>query len=186
MWEITFLGRGGQGAVTAANALAKAAYSEGFFDVQAFPFFGAERRGAPVRAYARISTSKIYDNSQIITSDILVVLDHKLLFGLDVTHELKTNGFLIVNSSEVDFSIMSNKIKIFTVDATRIALDLNLTIAGFPVVNTPMLGAFVKATKLVSLENLLIAIQDMWPKKFLEKNVAAIKQAYSETKEMSL
>ena len=185
VWEITFLGRGGQGAVTASNAVANAAYLEGFFDVQAFPFFGAERRGAPVKAYARISTTKIYDNSQISLPDILVVLDYKLLDGLIIEKELKNNGLLIVNFPNIKFPIESKNFQVFIVDATNIALKLSLTVAGFPIVNTPMLGAFVKASKLISLDNMIKAIHDMWPIKFLDKNIAAIKKAYSETRRIN-
>ena len=57
--EIVFHGRGGQGSVTAANLLVSAALKDKNKGVQAFPFFGAERRGAPVRAFARISDDEI-------------------------------------------------------------------------------------------------------------------------------
>ena len=73
--EIIFHGRGGQGAVTAANILVAAALRDGNKGVQAFPFFGAERRGAPVRAFARISEEDIYLRSEIYEPDIVVVLD---------------------------------------------------------------------------------------------------------------
>ena len=58
MYEVRFHGRGGQGAVTAANILAAAAFKEGN-DVQAFPIFGVERRGAPVAAFMRMDKEDI-------------------------------------------------------------------------------------------------------------------------------
>ena len=63
--EICFHGRGGQGSVTAANLLVAAALKDGNKDVQAFPLFGAERRGAPVRAFARISDEEIHLRSEV-------------------------------------------------------------------------------------------------------------------------
>jgi 2-oxoacid:acceptor oxidoreductase gamma subunit (pyruvate/2-ketoisovalerate family) len=184
LWEITWLGRGGQGAVTASNALAKAAYLDGYNDVQAFPFFGAERRGAPVKAFTRISKDKIYDNSQIYTSDVLVVLEYVLLENIDLKKEIKKNGFLIINTSKNNFENDLKNFNIFTVNATKIALDSELTLAGFPIVNTPMLGAFAKSTKLITFNSVISVIRDMWPEKFLEKNVNAAKLAYEQTVEV--
>lgn len=183
VWEITWMGRGGQGAVTASNALAKAAFLEGFSDVQAFPFFGAERRGAPVKAYTRISKEKIYDCSQIYKSDFLIILEPALLDLLPIKkNDVKNNGYVIINSAGRKITLSPESLKAYSVDATKIAMDMGLTLAGLPIVNTSMLGAFSKATGLVSLDSILIVIKDMWPEKFFEKNVAAIKLAYKECK----
>ncbi|MCD6573255.1 MAG: 2-oxoacid:acceptor oxidoreductase family protein, partial [Thermoplasmata archaeon] len=74
MYEIRFHGRGGQGGRMAAEALALAAFLEGKYAVS-FPFFGAERRGAPVRAFTRIDDKKIRVKTQIYEPDCVVVLD---------------------------------------------------------------------------------------------------------------
>ncbi|RLF54202.1 MAG: pyruvate ferredoxin oxidoreductase, partial [Thermoplasmata archaeon] len=73
MYEVRFHGRGGQGAVTAANILAVAAFKEGK-EVQAFPMFGVERRGAPVMAFTRIDDKPIDLKTLIYSPDFVVVL----------------------------------------------------------------------------------------------------------------
>jgi len=88
--SIAFYGRGGQGAVTAANLLAKAAYMTGKFPyVMAFPVFGPERRGAPVSAYARISSHEIFDRAKIYNPDIIVIMDVSILKTANPTGTLK-------------------------------------------------------------------------------------------------
>ncbi|RLF41401.1 MAG: pyruvate ferredoxin oxidoreductase, partial [Thermoplasmata archaeon] len=95
MVEICFHGRGGQGAVTAANILVSAALKDGNKGVQAFPFFGAERRGAPVRAFARISDEDINLRSEIHNPDIVVVLDEGIMKTIDVLKGLKEGGCIV-------------------------------------------------------------------------------------------
>ncbi len=135
--EVRWHGRGGQGAVTAAELLAKAAYIDGYKDVQAFPFFGAERRGAPVTAFTRISSKKIHLRSQIYNPDVVVVLDPSLLGMVNVLEGLRNGGMLVVNISKQPEELLEMgippKYKIATVDATKIALDLGLKVAGIPV-----------------------------------------------------
>jgi len=100
--EIIFHGRGGQGAVTAANILASSAIKSGNKGVQTFPLFGAERRGAPVKAFARISDEEIYVRSQIYEPDIVVVLDTGIMDSVDVTaglkKDIKVGGIPVVNT----------------------------------------------------------------------------------------
>ncbi|MEM2108997.1 MAG: 2-oxoacid:acceptor oxidoreductase family protein [Candidatus Odinarchaeota archaeon] len=178
-WDITWLGRGGQGAVTASNILAKAAFIEGFKDVQSFPFFGAERRGAPVKAYTRIGGTAIHEFTSIYSADIFIVLDWSLLSIVHPDKEINTGGYLIVNSPCSDINAASVKdLKVFIVDATTIAFNINLTVAGLPVVNTCMLGAFSKATGLVKLKNILTVVEETWSGEFLDKNIEATKLAY--------
>src|SRR4030042_7192990 len=97
MVEIRFHGRGGQGAVKGSDILAIAAFKEGK-EVQSFPFFGVERRGAPVTAYTRISTEEIRIHSYIYEPDILVVLDSTLIGAVPITEGLKQNGIVIINT----------------------------------------------------------------------------------------
>lgn len=177
--EIRFHGRGGQGAVTAANLLADAAVREGKY-AQAFPYFGAERRGAPVVAFARISDEPIETHSRIENPDIVVVLDPRLFELAPVTEGLKENGLIIANAKEKP--PIEGPYEIYCVDATAIALDLGLVVSGWPVVNTVMLGAFSKATGLVGLESVVEAVKARFPGKLGERNAEAIMQAAGKVK----
>ena len=176
MIEVRFHGRGGQGVVTSANLLAMAAFKEGKY-CQAFPFFGTERRGAPVVAFCRIDDKFIRTREQVYNPDYVVVLDPTLLKVIDVTEGLKEDGMLIMNTNkEVK---LNTKAKIKRVDATRIALE----VIGKPFVNAPMIGALIGATNLVKLDSLLEAIKERFPEEIAKKNIEAVKRAYEEVKE---
>ncbi len=178
-WAITWYGRGGQGAVTASNILAKAAFIDGFRFVQSFPFFGPERRGAPVKAYTRISRRPINDFTSIYSSDVLLILDQKLVADVNPIEEINPGGYLIINASGVNISLdLKNHVKIFQVNANDISLKLGLQVAGLPVVNTCMLGAFSKATALVKLDTILKVIEETWSGEFLARNLKAAELAY--------
>ncbi|MHA1960190.1 MAG: pyruvate ferredoxin oxidoreductase subunit gamma [Candidatus Thorarchaeota archaeon] len=178
MIEIRWHGRGGQGGVTAAELLAKAAYYDGYKGVQAFPYFGAERRGAPVRAFTRISDEEVNVRSQIYTPDIVTVLDSTIIDVIDVAEGLKEGGKIIVNSPKSASEIDIPKGHIYTYDGTGIALKHGLLVAGLPVVNTTMLGAFSKATGLVKLETVQKVIMENWSGKVGERNAVGAKEAY--------
>jgi len=175
--EIRIHGRGGQGSVTAAELLAHAAFIEGRW-VQAFPYFGAERRGAPVKAFARISDEPILVHSQVYAPDYVIVLDHAIYKFVDVTEGLKKNGTIIINTTKMPEEIGFKGWRVATVDATGIVLELNLLVAGLPVVNTAIIGAFAKATGEVKLPNVLKAIKETWPGGAGEKNARAAELAY--------
>jgi len=180
--EICFHGRGGQGAVTAANILAAAALKDGNKGVQAFPFFGAERRGAPVRAFARISGEEIHLRSEIYNPDVVIVLDESIMGIVDVIGGLKENGIVIINTrkSPTQFSF-SKKFIIATVDATDIAIKHNLLVGGIPVINTPILGAVPRVLEKITLESIQKAIRERWKGELAENNVKAAKEAYERT-----
>jgi len=167
--EIRIHGRGGQGGVTAAELLARAAFKEGKW-VQAIPFFGAERRGAPVKAFARLSDKPILVRSQIYNPDYVIVLDSGLLSLVDVTEGLKKDGIVIVNTQKKPDELNLKQTRKATVDATGIALELQLVVSGLPVLNTTMLGAFAKATGEIKLESVLEAIRQVWSGAAGEKN----------------
>ncbi|HSV42914.1 MAG TPA: 2-oxoacid:acceptor oxidoreductase family protein [Methanomassiliicoccales archaeon] len=154
MYEIRFHGRGGHGAVMAAQTIAEAAVYEGL-EAQAFPFFGAERRGAPVMAFARIDTDKISLRTQVYTPDMLVVMDESLIDIDPVADGLKQNGCAVINTrlgpNEMDLGV---KVRCVTVDATNVALEMLKA----PIVNTAILGAMAKATDIVSLDSIKKAI----------------------------
>jgi len=179
--EIRFHGRGGQGSVTAAELLAKAVFNEGKY-VQAFALFGAERRGAPVKAFARIDDEEILVRSQIYSPDYVVILDSSLLAIIDVTEGLKEGGLVLINTRKKPEEIqLRTNSRLATVDATGIALELSLLVAGLPVVNTAILGAFAKATNEVKLESVTSVIKETWPGKIGEKNAYAAELAFQKT-----
>jgi len=182
MYEIRFHGRGGQGVVTAATLLAEAAVLDGLWS-QAIPFFGAERRGAPVVAFTRISDKPIRIHSQVYNPDAVVILDEKLLQLSAVLNGLKENGVIVVNSSNEPNILRESPWRLFTVDATSIALKLGLVLAGWPIVNTAMLGAIVKVIGMVSIKSVETCIKRKWRGKIGEKNSLAARLAYENVKE---
>jgi 2-oxoacid:acceptor oxidoreductase gamma subunit (pyruvate/2-ketoisovalerate family) len=175
--EVRIHGRGGQGSVTAAEILAHAAFIEGK-SVQAFPYFGGERRGAPVKAFARISNEPILVHSQIYNPDYVIVLDPYIYKVVDVTEGLKKDGIVVMNTKKRPEELGLKGWRVATVDATGIALELNLLVAGLPVVNTSILGAFAKATGEVKLESVLKAVKETWTGAAGEKNSKATELAY--------
>jgi pyruvate ferredoxin oxidoreductase gamma subunit/2-oxoisovalerate ferredoxin oxidoreductase gamma subunit len=179
MYEVRFHGRGGQGAVTAANILAAAAFIEGK-DVQAFPMFGVERRGAPVAAFLRMDEKPIDIKTQIYEPDAVVVLDPTLIQVVNVTDGLKKDGFVIINSSKKSSDFNFVDAKIFTVDATKIAVENRLGTETNPIVNTAILGAFSKAVGNVSMEAITKAIGENAPTK-KEENQKAAQDAFDKT-----
>ncbi len=175
--EIRIHGRGGQGGVTAAELLASAAFKEGK-QVQAFSFFGAERRGAPVKAFARISDEAIMIRSQVYNPNYVMVLDSTLLQVVNVAEGLKKDGIVIINTTRKPNEFELEGYRVAVVDATGIALELKLVVAGLPVVNTTMLGAFARATDEVRLESVMEAIKEEWPGPRGEKNAEGAALAY--------
>ena len=182
MVEILLHGRGGQGAVTAANLLVAAALMEGHCGVQAFPLFGAERRGAPVKAFARISDSEVDLRSQVYFPDISIVLDPGLLRLVDVTAGLKADGVLILNTTSRpgDFPF-SESFRVAAVDAAEIAVKHGLLTAGIPIINTPILGAVPRVTDAVSLDSIERAIREQWKGEAGDRNALAAREAWAQT-----
>ena len=184
MTEIRWHGRGGQGVVTAGKLLAETALETGQY-FQAFPDYGPERMGAPIRAYTRLSPEPITIHSQIETPDVVVVLDPTLLGTVPVTAGLKEDGTLIVNTplspQEIREKLNFRTGKVFTVDASHIAIEE----MGREITNTPMLGALAKATGLVDIDTLVEQVRKDFTKKMMrpeivEANVRAIRRAAEE------
>lgn len=175
MIEVRFHGRGGQGTVIASEILAAALFSEGKF-VQAFPAFGIERRGAPVTAFLRMSSTPIRLRCQIETPDHVVILDPTLIPVVDVTSGLKKGGWIIVNTDHEphEFSaFLSEDWRVATVDASAIAVHHKLGAKTNPIVNTAILGAFAGVTGLVQLESVVTAIEEGVPVKPSQNREAA-------------
>jgi len=176
--EIRWHGRGGQGAVTSAELLARAAISKDKY-AQAFPSFGPERRGAPVLAFVRISNEQIRIRSQITEPDAVVVLDPSLLRLTNVTSGLKNGGVCVVNTKKSAEEIREEldiKCRLATIDATRIARET----LGVPITNTTMIGALIKATEVVGLESLVEPVKQRFGR-LADRNINAMKRAYEET-----
>lgn len=181
--EIRWHGRGGQGAITAAKIIAQAAFVKGYRGVTAAPSFGAERRGAPVSASTRISSEPVLVVSQVEKPDVVVVLDHTLLTYSDVLQGLGKNGWLIVNSPLSPKELgLKGEFNVATADATRVCQDLGLIVAGLVIVNTAILGALIRATKLVEMPTLEKVIRERFSKNTVDINLAAINKTYEITK----
>ncbi|UCD22490.1 MAG: 2-oxoacid:acceptor oxidoreductase family protein [Chloroflexota bacterium] len=182
-YEIRWHGRGGQGAITAAKILAQAAYLEGYHGVTAAPSFGAERRGAPVSASTRISPQTVMVVSQVENPNTVIVLDHTLLKFEEVTSGLIKGGWLIVNSrqspGELDFG---SDFSIASADATGVCSRLGLVVAGLTIVNTAMLGAFIRATEVVRMASVEKVVRERFSNGNVDINLAAIAQTYEITK----
>ncbi len=165
--------------MTAANILAIAAVKQGYY-AQSFPYFGVERRGAPVQAFTRIDTRKIDVRMNVYNPDAVVVLDSSLMDVIDVTEGLKDGGIIIINTMKRPEEINLKNYKVATVDATKIAMEHKLGSMAAPIVNTAILGAYAKAIGNVKVEHVLEAIRENAPAK-KEENALAAKDAYEQT-----
>ena len=186
--NIVFHGRGGQGCVTASQIMVEAAYLSGnFVDVHAYPSFGAERRGAPVQAYAKLSRQeKIWDRSQITNPDILIVLDETVL-DQDIASSLKENGIFIINSEKNPEFFATNynldeQSKIIVADISNMAFERDLTIEGLPVVNIPILGLLSKALPELSLDNLKKIVLKRLGEQLGKRNYELMEEGYKISK----
>ncbi len=177
MIEIRIHGRGGQGSVTASEVLAIAAFNDEKYS-QAFPKFGPERTGAPVEAFCRIGDKFIKTRTQIYEPDYLIVLDKTLLDSVDITSGFKKNGIIVINSDTDDIKEKLKEFDVKTIDASKIAMET----LGRPIVNTAIVGAFLAATNVVSLNSLEEALSHRFSGEILEKNINAVKKAYDKMK----
>ena len=186
--EIRWHGRAGQGLVTAAKLLGETALGTGQY-FQAFPDYGPERMGAPIRAYTRLSSEPIRIHSQIETPDVVLVLDPTLIGLVDVVEGLQDGGIVIVNTNKSpqevrkQLGLEGRNVRVFTVDATGIAIQT----MGRDITNTPMLGAFARATGVFPLESIIADVRRNFSKKLrqeiVEANIKAIEMAYQSVQE---
>jgi pyruvate ferredoxin oxidoreductase gamma subunit len=183
MVEVRWHSRAGQGAVTAAEMLAAAALREGKH-VQAFPEFGPERMGAPLRAFNRISPYPIRVHGVVEEASVVIVVDPSLLGAVPVEASMAVDGIILANTThsptEVRRILSLNGQRIACVDATQIAVAC----FGLAKPNTPMLGAVARATNLISLDTLLAEVEETLGKKLSPKvvtgNLEAVRRAYQE------
>ena len=178
--EVRFHGRGGQGVVTASRLLANAALLEGKW-IQAFPEFGPERAGAPIKGFTRIGDEKFTIKSAIYTPDVVAVIDPTLPRLVPVTEGLKDDGIVVINTPQTPEAVKSELNVQGTVAAVN-ATDIALETIGRPIANTAILGAIVKVTGLVKLDSLIEALLEIFKGGVGQKNVDAIKRSYDEVK----
>ncbi|MEZ7890637.1 MAG: pyruvate ferredoxin oxidoreductase subunit gamma [Candidatus Wallbacteria bacterium] len=178
MIEVRIHGRGGQGSVTAAELLGFAAFSAGKYS-QAFPSFGSERMGAPVKAFLRIADREIRMKSQIYNPDYVIIQDPTLLATVPVLQGLKEDGVVIINTTKTPEELnMDTHHKIITIDATGIALKH----IGRPIANTTLMGAFAAASGQINLEGIEKAINERFSGEIAKKNIESVKEAYDVVK----
>ncbi|OGL45559.1 MAG: pyruvate ferredoxin oxidoreductase [Candidatus Schekmanbacteria bacterium RBG_16_38_11] len=177
MIEIRFHGRGGQGAVIASKILSLALFNEGKY-VQSFPIFGIERRGAPVAAFIRIDDEPIRLRTCVYNPEYVVVLHSTLIESVNVSAGLKKGGIILINTHKGPETYPGlSSFKVATVDASSIAYSHGLGSPSSPIVNTAILGAFLKITEIVSFNSLENAIREEIPINS-EKNISAARDAY--------
>lgn len=175
MYEIRLHSRGGQGGVTAAKLMALASFRDGKYATAA-PFYGAERRGAPIVSFIRMDDKPIKIYSQIHNPDLIVVLDPSIIDLVDVFEGLKPDGKVLLNATAVPEKAKGYNVNY--VDLTGIALKTDLIVAGSPILNTPVIGALAKMG-LFSRESASAAINEMFSD---ERNLKAALMAFEELK----
>lgn len=185
--EIRWHGRAGQGVVTAAVTLADVLSSEKGIYVQAFPEFGAEKRGAPILAFNRISRKPIRTHSQVYYPDVVVVTDPSLLGQADIAEGAKDDAIFLLNTT-FDIPLVRERVKlgtrkIYSLDAYAIARDE----LGRAIPNVPMVAALVKVLSLMDLdkfrENIKVSLSKKLRAEVVEMNLKTISRAFEEVKE---
>lgn len=170
MIEIRIHGRGGQGNVVAAYVLAGAAFEEGK-RCQAFPNFGAERRGAPVVAFVRISEKPILRRCQVEAPGFLIIQDESLLHIPSVLEGLQDKGGVLVNSLKSSEELTKEY------GRPMVALkgsEISQEIVGRPLANIALLSAFLSLTGILPLDALKKALSKRFRGDVLDKNLKLI------------
>ncbi len=182
MREITVLSRGGQGGMLGAKLLGTVAFVDGFRDIMAIPIIGAERRGAPITAYLRISNETIRRIDAVKRPDYVLLLDETLLQYPAIYSGIQQTTVIMNTESGGAYDFPAG-VSVYAVPATRIALDLKLTVAGQPVINVAMIGAFARASGLITLPSIEKVMGDYFGKKGGINYQAALK-AFELTQEV--
>lgn len=181
--EVIWFGRGGQGAITASQLIADAAYNEGYGGVTTAPSFGAERRGAPVASFLRLSSEPIRIFSKVTDPDIIVVLDPTLLPVINLQEQFRSDACVVVNSRQEPEELgLAGFRRVGVADVTTAALENGLTQSGVPILNTPILGAVIKVTGLVSMSGVEKAIMKKFGDTKAATNILAAQMMYEKTR----
>lgn len=180
MFQIRIHGRGGQGVVTAAEMLALAGFMEGH-KAQAFPSFGSERTGAPVVAFARLSSQEIRLREPVLEPDVVLIQDRTLLDSVDVFGGLKPEGYVLINSSQsveaLGLEDLARRLPaghVLTVPATRFALEK----IGRPLPGAGMLAGFAATTGMMKLESVQAAYNEKFSGRVAQANAEVAALAY--------
>lgn len=180
MFQIRIHGRGGQGVVTAAEMLALAGFMEGH-KAQAFPSFGSERTGAPVVAFARLSSQEIRLREPVLEPDVVLIQDRTLLDSVDVFGGLKPEGYVLINSSQsveaLGLEDLARRLPaghVLTVPATRFALEK----IGRPLPGAGMLAGFAAMTGMIKLESVQAAYNEKFSGRVAQANAEVAALAY--------
>jgi pyruvate ferredoxin oxidoreductase gamma subunit len=182
MVEITVISRGGQGGILGNKLLGTVAFTDGFRDVTAIPIIGAERRGAPITAYLRISNEPIRRIDAVKKPDYVLILDETLLSYPAIYAGIQQTTAIVNTENGCDLKFPQG-VSVFEVPATRIAIDLNLRVAGQPVINVAMIGAFAKASGLITLPSIKKVMDEYFGKKG-DVNYQAALKAFELTREV--
>lgn len=187
--EIRWHGRGGQGTVTACKVFAEACLSDGHY-VQAFPEYGPERAGAPIKAYNRVNTKALRGHYPVLRPNIVVVVDATLLDCIDITEGAPDDAAFIINCSQASREGLRSRIKaqptqrVIAIDATHISIAT----LGRPMPNAALIGTVTRVSEMLSLEAALEDIQKNFGKRFSEKvtqgNLEATRRGYEEGEEL--
>lgn len=187
MHAVRIHGRGGQGAVTAAELLSMAAFADGK-QAQAFPSFGSERMGAPVTAFCRIADHAIRTRESVAHPHVLIVQDPTLLHQVEVFDGLSEDGYVLINSAftleELGIDDLLKFLPddhVHTVPATEIAVKHLKR----PIANTPLLGGFAAVTGWITIASLQAAIRQKFPGALGEANAAAAKEGYDRVADLA-
>lgn len=165
--------------MTAAELLSLAAFREGRH-AQAFPSFGSERMGAPVLSFCRIDERPIRTREPIVAPDAVIVIDPTLLHQVDLFAGLKSDGYLLINSTRDLGSLGIEELRdrlSFARVATVPATELARRHLGRPLANVPMLGAVAAFTGIVSVAAVSDSIQERFSGALAEGNAAAARAA---------
>lgn len=186
-FEVRWHGRAQQGIVTAAKMVGEACLRSGKY-VQAFPEFGPERMGAPVRAYNRVSDEPIRLHCQVTEPKYILIADPTLISTVNVVEGVPEDAIFIINTPKSpkemrsELKLNSKKAAVYTLDASKISIET----IGRNMPNTPMLGALAKATNVITLDALIDNFKEKYSKKFSPKvidgNVAAMNRGFQEVK----
>jgi pyruvate ferredoxin oxidoreductase gamma subunit/phenylglyoxylate dehydrogenase gamma subunit len=177
--ELRMHGRGGQGAVLASKILAKALVAEGKH-VTAIPAFGFERRGAPVAAFLRVSDKPIRRVNNIYTPNCIVCIDATVANAVNIFEGMQPGGILVQSTTDTigELHLPDHLASAGLCDALSIAMD----VFGRPITNTIMLGAFARATGIVSIESLRKGLEtSQFRDAGLQQNLVAVQRGYDST-----
>jgi pyruvate ferredoxin oxidoreductase gamma subunit len=188
--EVRWHGRGGQGVVTASRILATAALKGGYY-LQSLPDFGAERSGAPIAAYTRISETPPIDRGPVYEPDAVIILDASLIGQVNVEAGLVDGGVMIVNTANPESPALKRlKLKpgqeLWTINASKIAIELIKR----NVPNTPILGVFARSVPVLDIDTMSHALDELmsetFPRAIVEANLKALQLGHDQAKKIEV